>query len=277
MMNSSQPQHSSLPERDIELLSAYLDNQLSVAERVNLERRMEGEPALRDELEDLRGTAAALRALELMRPPRSFTLDPATVARPRFFFPLTWVMQMGSGLAGLALVLLATVQLIGAGGSPAIPMAAKEAPASAAQAPLATEAPAMMMESAPASSAADSARQAEPTAAPAAQAMPAAEPTAAPEAAGSTSAFEPPATAGEAAAGSAAPAGGTADGPLSNSSAPADTVQASESSSPGTVELPAEQASAGQPRFFPPGLTLAIGAALIGLAGVWHLYSRRRT
>ncbi|HMQ34291.1 MAG TPA: anti-sigma factor, partial [Chloroflexaceae bacterium] len=75
-MNSSQPNLSSLPESDVELLSAYLDNQLGVAERVNLERRLEAEPALRAELAELREAVGAVRALEPVRPPRSFTLDP---------------------------------------------------------------------------------------------------------------------------------------------------------------------------------------------------------
>ncbi|WP_141508964.1 anti-sigma factor family protein [Candidatus Chloroploca asiatica] len=104
-----------LSEHDELLLSAYLDQQLTVAERVNLERRLEREPPLKAELEALRATVASLRELETVVPPRSFTLDPATTVRPRFAWPLAWVMQFGSGLVGLLLVVFASVQLLGMG------------------------------------------------------------------------------------------------------------------------------------------------------------------
>lgn len=104
-----------LSEHDELLLSAYLDQQLTVAERVNLERRLEREPVLKAELEALRATVTRLRELETLVPPRSFTLDPATTIRPKFAWPLAWVMQFGSGLAGLLLVVFASVQLLGMG------------------------------------------------------------------------------------------------------------------------------------------------------------------
>ncbi|WP_129670896.1 anti-sigma factor [Candidatus Chloroploca sp. Khr17] len=106
---------ANLSEHDELLLSAYLDQQLTVAERVNLERRLEREPPLKAELEALRATVASLRELETVVPPRSFTLDPATTVRPRFAWPLAWVMQFGSGLVGLLLVVFASVQLLGMG------------------------------------------------------------------------------------------------------------------------------------------------------------------
>lgn len=298
MMNSSQQQLSSPPERDLKLLSAYLDNQLSVAERVALERRVAAEPALRAELEELRATAAALRALTPLRPPRSFTLDPATVARPRAFFPLTWVMQLGSGLAGFALVLLATVQMVTVGAVPAsAPMAAQAAPTAAAfEAPYAaaTEAPAAMMEAAPAP---ESARQTAPSAAPAAEgaagiaeaaptaapaagaaaeATPTADPAAADQAAGSTAMQAPADGVGGVGGGvgSAGAAGGAPGGPQANSPPAVDAIQSSGSSSPATTELPPTEAARGAPQGLPPGLTLALGVALIALAAVWRLASR---
>lgn len=297
MMNSSQPPRSSPPESDIELLSAYLDNQLSVAERVRLERRLGAEPALSAELEDLRGTAAALRALEPLRPPRSFALDPAKVAKPRFYFPTAWVMQLGSGLAGLALVLLASVQMlvVGAPAASPVPMAAREASAAATEAPMAMEAAPMptmaaastMSEAATAAPDAAASTMMEATAAPAAEAAPLPTPaaTAAPAAAEPPAAGQPrDSTAAQAPAGGAGPAGAAPGGGASNSApypygepgAAGDAIQSSESSSPGTSELPAPAAPKAAPQGFPPGLTLAIGAALIGLAAVWHLYGRRR-
>ena len=148
-MNISQPQPSAPTDADLELLSAYIDNELSIAERVGLEERLRAEPLLRVELAELRATTTLLRELEPVRPPRSFTLDPATAPRRMRFFPFAWVMQLGSGLAGMALVLLASVQLLTAPAlSPAMEMAPMTMEAqgggdmSAAALPAATEAPA---------------------------------------------------------------------------------------------------------------------------------------
>jgi hypothetical protein len=55
-----------------------------------------------------------------------------------------------------------------------------------------------------------------------------------------------------------------------------DAVQSTDTSSPDTARLPEAQAEPISEAGFPPGLTLAIGAALLGLGGAWHLYSRRR-
>lgn len=172
-MNTSQPQPNSLTDSDLELLSAYIDDQLDAPARAALERRLSAEPRLRADLDDLRATAALLRDLAPLPPPRSFTLDPARAPRRRSFLGLAWATQLGGGLAGLALVLLASVQLLlgpagGAAMAPA-PMApaarqvlATEAVAAEAQAaapfaiaettatPAATMAPQAAMEMAPA-------------------------------------------------------------------------------------------------------------------------------
>ncbi len=306
LMNSSQPQRSKLPERDEALLSAYLDKQLSAAEQVSLERRLAVEPILRAELDGLHRTAAALRSLEQVRPPRSFTLDPATAPKPRFFLPRTWVMQMGSGFAGLALVLLATVQMLGMGtlavGAPA-PMAAKESPTTqATQGPAAapmmavasTAAPTMavastaapMMGAAAAPAAAPMAPAAAREAGPVAQ--PTQEPTAAMVAEATTGGAVSVTAADRPEAAAAAAADGGAGGIVTNASAPAresaasgvappsGAVQSTDTSSPDTVRLPGTQAEPRRVVGLPPGLTLAIGVALIGLGVIWSLYSRRR-
>ena len=296
LMNSSQPQRSKLPERDEALLSAYLDKQLSAAEQVSLERRLAVEPILRAELDGLHRTAAALRSLEQVRPPRSFTLDPATAPKPRFFLPRTWVMQMGSGFAGLALVLLATVQMLGMGtlavGAPA-PMAAKESPTTqATQGPAAaptmavapTAAPMMGAAAAPAAApmAPAAAREAGPVA------QPTQEPTAAMVAEATTGGAVSVTAADRPEAAAAAAADGGAGGIVTNASAPAresaasgvappsGAVQSTDTSSPDTVRLPGTQAEPRRVVGLPPGLTLAIGVALIGLGVIWSLYSRRR-
>jgi hypothetical protein len=62
--------------RDIERLSAYLDGELSRAERVRLESRLAREADLSAALDKLRATRALLRRTPRRRAPRSFTLTP---------------------------------------------------------------------------------------------------------------------------------------------------------------------------------------------------------
>ena len=71
---------SPLRDRDLELLSAYLDNQLPAAARAQLERRLAAEPDLNEALAGLSATVRALRALPTQKIPRNFMLD-ATYAR----------------------------------------------------------------------------------------------------------------------------------------------------------------------------------------------------
>jgi hypothetical protein len=81
-----------ISDDDVELLSAYIDNQLSAAERLTFERRLDREPHLRRELAELRATATLLRELPDISPSRSFTLDLAALPRQRrsLFVPLRW-------------------------------------------------------------------------------------------------------------------------------------------------------------------------------------------
>jgi hypothetical protein len=166
-----------LNDDDLELLSAYIDNQLMAVERGALEERLRREPGLRTALEELRGTVAVLRELEPLRPPRSFTLDPVAFA-PRPLRLFGW-MRLGATLASVLLALTFAVDFIGRGGS--LSSATAPAPVSAPQSSggsaserstlmIATEAPAAAAEPAAAA----------PTAAAAAAAAPAeAQPTAA--------------------------------------------------------------------------------------------------
>lgn len=232
-----QPSANNLSDSDLELLSAYIDDALSVAERVNLERRLAADPRLRAELEELQATTRLLRQLAPVRPPRSFTLDPATAPRPAPAFRFNWFMQLGSGLAGLALVMLATLQLLSSA-----PGAVGVAPA--APAPAAIEVAPMGAQTSP---------QAEMNA-PAAGAGVAATPE--------DAATRPQATAPPAADTSAAPA--SADG--ARESAPELLATAAAAQAP-----PA--ASAARPGF-PAGFTLALGIALIALALAWRFIGR---
>jgi len=89
-------------DADLELVSAYLDNQLTPAERTALEARFAQDAALRQACDELGATVALLRELTPVRPPRSFTLDPATVAPHRSVWqlPAAW-MRLGSVFATL--------------------------------------------------------------------------------------------------------------------------------------------------------------------------------
>jgi len=74
-------------ERRDELLSAYLDDQLSARERARLEAQLAADPALQAELEALRHTVALVRDLPSVSIPRNFILpqkmETTVVARPR--------------------------------------------------------------------------------------------------------------------------------------------------------------------------------------------------
>jgi hypothetical protein len=101
-------QRSTITERDRELLSAYLDNQLEPAERARLETRLAGEPALSAELDALRRTVAAVHALPAVRAPRNFTLSAKTAPRraANWLVRLYPVMQYATVAAAFVFVLL---------------------------------------------------------------------------------------------------------------------------------------------------------------------------
>ena len=94
--------------RDYEQLSAYLDGQLSIAEKRRLEARLNEQPELRSALEELGQTRSLLRMAPRKRAPRNFTLNPSMVreSQPQRksllnMFP---ALSFASALATLALV-----------------------------------------------------------------------------------------------------------------------------------------------------------------------------
>jgi hypothetical protein len=89
---------------DLEILSAYLDRQLSAEEQATLEMRLQAEPALQTELDELRSTVMLLHDLEPLVPPRSFTLDPALVLPGRPWWA-GWLLQSGGVVAAFMVVL----------------------------------------------------------------------------------------------------------------------------------------------------------------------------
>ncbi len=80
--------------RDIERLSAYLDGELSRAERARLESRLARDAGLSAALDELRATRALLRRTPRRRVPRNFTLTPKMVGLrpplPRAIPVLRW-------------------------------------------------------------------------------------------------------------------------------------------------------------------------------------------
>ena len=62
--------------RDVELISAYLDSQLSQAEKARLEARLKIEIQLRSTMDEMSYSRELLRKLPARRAPRNFTLSP---------------------------------------------------------------------------------------------------------------------------------------------------------------------------------------------------------
>lgn len=96
-----------LTDHDYELLSTYLDGELSDSERSALETRLENEPALRRELDALRQTVTLVNQLPTLKAPRSFTLD-ARMIRPArlLILPTTAAFSALSAAAAVLLLVL---------------------------------------------------------------------------------------------------------------------------------------------------------------------------
>jgi len=145
-------------QRDLELLSAYLDGQLKPSESARLEARLNSDPQLASVLTDLRATRNLLRKLPARKAPRNFTLTRKMVGQnPPLSRAYPW-FRFASALATLLLFFSFGVNTVGrqmASQAPGFGMgggggaseestelfSAQEAPA-AAPAAAATEAPA---------------------------------------------------------------------------------------------------------------------------------------
>jgi anti-sigma factor RsiW len=113
---------TSISRSDLELLSAYLDGELTPSERAALESRLAAESELRETLDGLRLTVWTLQAAPVLQPPRSFVLDPA-----RFRRRAPWWAQYGAYRLAGVLGAAASVALIALGvilsGMPGAPIA----------------------------------------------------------------------------------------------------------------------------------------------------------
>jgi hypothetical protein len=153
--------------RDLELLSAYLDGQLSQSSRARLESRIHANPSLASALEELRQTRTLLRHTPQRRVPRNFILTPRMAGIrppvPRLVPLLSWasavamllfIFTLGAGLVGQPSVGMVARNAAAPMGSGAGPLAAATmAPVVAAPAPMAPAAPAVPATGAPAKAA----------------------------------------------------------------------------------------------------------------------------
>lgn len=138
-------------ERDLELLSSYLDGQLTPSDSARLESRLKSDGRLASTLDDLRATRTLLRQLPKRRAPRNFTLTrkmvglnpPLPRSYPAFRFATVVATLLFFFTFGLNAFVPRLAQISFGAAAPA----ATEAPAfaqaeAATEAPVATEAPA---------------------------------------------------------------------------------------------------------------------------------------
>ena len=127
-------------ERDLELLSAYLDGQLSPSDSARLESRIASDPRLRSALDNLRITRSLLRQLPSRRAPRNFTLTPQMAGVEPPTPRLVPVFRFATALATFLFIITLAVNGLITLSTPSFaavhpPSANRAAPMSAAQAP----------------------------------------------------------------------------------------------------------------------------------------------
>jgi anti-sigma factor RsiW len=139
-------------QRDLELLSSYLDGQLKPSDSARLESRLSSDPNLRAVMDDLREARSLLRRLPSRKAPRNFTLTrkmvgqnpPMPRAYPAFRFVTTLatlLLFFTVGLNFLAPQLASQAPAYGMGGGGGGDTETFAAQAPATEAPAATEAP----------------------------------------------------------------------------------------------------------------------------------------
>ncbi len=107
-----------ISRRDWEKLSAYTDGQLSAEERTRIETRLKRDPILRQALDDLHLTRAAVKSLPHLQAPRNFTLTPKMAGRRERKFRalnLFSTFRLASVLSTVLLVLVVLGDFLGSG------------------------------------------------------------------------------------------------------------------------------------------------------------------
>lgn len=129
--------NSELTNRQWQLLSAYLDDQLKDNEKRQVEELLQQNEVAREALASLLRTRAVLRTMPMRKSPRNFTLSPETVKKP-VLPTLTAVLRFSSAMAALLLVAVLALDLTGFAAPPTASRMAEDA----ASEMLAMEAPA---------------------------------------------------------------------------------------------------------------------------------------
>lgn len=123
-----------ISNRELRLLSLYLDKQLSPVEQQRLEKRLRESPSLQQTLEELKETRRLLRAMPKARAPRSFALTPQMVGyRP--LRPAFRVSGFVSAMASFLFLLVLAVDLLGVLNRSSKSVAFQESPQYEAAAP----------------------------------------------------------------------------------------------------------------------------------------------
>jgi hypothetical protein len=124
-MSHRMPSLPPLSQQDLLLLSAYIDGELSDAERASLGERLQTDAALQAHLDELRRTVELVGQAVRLPVPRNFTLDPAVHGSRRgpiwagAFGPV-----MAAGVAMLVVAACLSVLLLGRGVGGMAPAAA---------------------------------------------------------------------------------------------------------------------------------------------------------
>jgi len=99
--------------KELNMLSAYLDDELNPGDRKQLEKRLDREPVLRERLDNLRRIKIVLGSLTRLKAPHNFTLTPEMVTvRRKKRKPLFTFLRLASSFAAILLVLLVGMELV---------------------------------------------------------------------------------------------------------------------------------------------------------------------
>jgi hypothetical protein len=97
--------NNQITARDYELISAYLDNQLSDKDRALLESRLKSEPILQAELHEISKTRQLLKSLPVLRAPRNYFIQ-AEAIQTRPTLRLAPVFGIVSAVASVVLAMV---------------------------------------------------------------------------------------------------------------------------------------------------------------------------
>jgi len=115
---------------DLTLISSYLDDRLSPADKAKVEARLNEEALFRTSLEEMRSTRQMLRSLPQRRAPRNFTLSPEMLPRQHGLR-----LQPVFGWSSLAAAALTVVIFVGTQWQPGAFSASRQAATMQAAAP----------------------------------------------------------------------------------------------------------------------------------------------